>query len=104
MRLIDRFRLILGRFQRYPRIPELLFVPCVLFTVFWFFLGKYMHGEHSRSFWADNTYLIHPLFSFISKALFAGEHPYWINSLMGGLPLYSSPQFSVLYPFYFFGW
>lgn len=104
IRMRIRSRSIMEGIRRYPRALELVLIPWVLFGVFWFFLGKYMHGGHSRSFWVDNTYLIHPLFSFISKALSAGEYPYWIDSLLGGLPLYNSPQFSPLYPFYFLGW
>ena len=104
MRFMRTVRPVIDWVRRYPRALEVVFIPWVLFAVFWFFLGKYLHGGYSRSLWIDNTYLIHPLFSFISKALSAGEYPYWINSLLGGLPLYNSPQFSPLYPFYFLGW
>lgn len=42
----------------------------------------------------------------MSRSFSQGEFPYWINSIVGGIPLYNSPQFSGTYPFYFlhFGW
>ncbi|HYR43535.1 MAG TPA: hypothetical protein VER98_10960, partial [Terriglobia bacterium] len=68
------------------------------------FVGKYLRGEHSVATFLDNTHFILPLFAYISKSFAAGEFPYWINSIAGGIPLYNTPQFSILYPFYFFGW
>lgn len=67
-----------------------------------FALRKYLAGGRSISTFQDNTYLIHPLFSHIARSFSRGEYPYWINTLMAGLPLYNTPQFSVTYPFYFF--
>jgi len=90
--------------HQYPRLCEALLIPFVLLGIFWIFLGKYLGGEHSTATWLDNTHLILPLFAHISRSFAAGEFPYWINSIAGGVPLYNTPQFSILYPFYFFGW
>ena len=89
---------------RHPRLCEALLIPFVLLGIFWIFLGKYLRGEHSVATFLDNTHFILPLFAHISKTFAAGEFPYWINSIAGGIPLYNTPQFSILYPFYFFGW
>jgi xanthosine utilization system XapX-like protein len=50
----------------------------------------------------DNTFLLIPIFSYVSKVFSSGEFPYWINHVLGGLSIYNTPQFSALYPLYFF--
>jgi hypothetical protein len=102
-KLLNRLRLCLTFAKRHPRACEVFLIPIVLSIIFWIFLGKFLDGEHSRANWKDNTYLILPIFSFISKSFSSGQFPYWLNSIVGGIPLYDSPQFSTLYPFYFFG-
>jgi len=103
MELSKRLRswLIFGK--RYPIACEVVFIPIVLSAIFWIFLGRFLDGEHSRANWTDNTYLILPIFSFIAKSFASGHFPYWLNYIVGGIPLYDSPQFSTVYPFYFFG-
>src|SRR5581483_1925803 len=85
-------------------LSEFLLIPCVLAGIFWLFFGKFLSGEYSVATWVDNTHFLLPLFSHVSRAFAAGEFPYWINSIAGGVPLYNTPQFSLLYPFYFFRW
>src|SRR5437588_427022 len=79
-------------------------VPLVVLALIWIFLGKFLKDYYSFSAFLDSTHLIHPLFTHISKSFAVGEFPYWIDSILGGIPLYNTPQFSLLYPFYFFGW
>jgi hypothetical protein len=86
------------------RFLEPILIPFVLLGIFWAFLGKYLSGEYCVATFLDNTHFILPLFAHISKSFAAHEFPYWINSIAGGIPLYNTPQFSLLYPFYFFGW
>src|SRR5215470_12201120 len=76
----------------------------ILFFIFRAFFGKFLTGEYSVATWLDNTHFLLPLFAHVSRTFAAGEFPYWINSIAGGIPLYNTPQFSLLYPFYFFGW
>jgi hypothetical protein len=95
---------ILAMLRRHPRVCEVLLVPCLLFMIFWVFVGTFLDGRHSVATWVDNTHLFLPLFSHISKSFTAGEFPYWINSIVGGIPLYNTPLFTLLYPFYFFNW
>src|SRR5216684_3793827 len=71
--------------------------PFVLLGIFWIFLEKYLGSVYSVATWQDNTHLILPLFAHVSKSFAAGEFPYWINSIAGGIPLYNTPQFSILY-------
>ena len=78
------------------------------FAAFFFllFTGLILLGrvffDRSWATFQDNTYLILPIFSHISAAFSNGEYPYWMNTVMGGIPLYNNPQFSPAYPFYFF--
>jgi hypothetical protein len=86
------------------RVWEALLIPFVLLSIFWIFFGKFLRGDYSVATWLDNTHFILPLFAHISSSFAGGEFPYWINSIVGGIPIYNNPQFSLLYPFYFFGW
>jgi hypothetical protein len=83
---------------------EPVLVLFILFFIFRAFFGKFLTGEYSLATWLDNTHFLLPLFVHISKSFSAGDFPYWINSIAGGIPLYNTPQFSLLYPFYFFQW
>jgi hypothetical protein len=51
----------------------------------------------------DNVWLYGCLFSRASEIALTGSLPYWIDTLLGGFPLYTTPHFSISYPFYFFG-
>ena len=82
---------------------EGFWAPLALAALFGVVLGPFLLGDRSVATHQDNTYLLLPIFSFASRALESGEAPYWVNSLMAGLPLYSTPQFSWTYPFYLLG-
>ena len=84
-------------------MTEIVLAPLALLGIYWVYLGTFLNHNYSVSTFLDNTYLFHPIFSFISKSFSSGEFPYRMDSLMGGLSLYSTPQFSTVYPFYFFG-
>ena len=51
----------------------------------------------------DNLYLYGPLFSEVSSLASSGTVPYYLPNIGTGFPVFDSPQFSILYPFYFFG-
>jgi len=51
----------------------------------------------------DNVWLYGCLFSRASEIALTGNLPYWIDTVLGGFPLYTTPHFSITYPFYFFG-
>jgi len=51
----------------------------------------------------DNVWLYGPLFSRASEIALSGNFPYWLDTVLGGFPLYQTPHFSATYPLYFFG-
>jgi hypothetical protein len=51
----------------------------------------------------DNLYLYGPIFSEVSRLASSGGVPYYLPNIGTGFPVFESPQFSILYPFYFFG-
>jgi hypothetical protein len=85
-----------------PTIIKEVLAIAGLVSIYLIYVGHLFAGDKSFATFQDNTYLILPIFSFISRSFLNGEYPYWINTLVGGIPLYNSPQFSTAYPFYFF--
>src|SRR5215469_4466004 len=67
------------------------------------FWPAFAHGALYAPF-QDNLWLYGPLFSRASEIARTGNFPYWLDTVLGGFPLYQSPHFSAIYPFYFFGW
>ncbi len=86
----------------HPMIREIVFAPLAMAAIFRLTFAEFLAGDRSISTFQDNTYLIHPIFSHVSRSFSRGEYPYWIDTLVAGLPLYNSPQFSLTYPLYFF--
>jgi hypothetical protein len=66
------------------------------------FLPAFAHGALYAPF-RDNVWLYGALFSRASEIALTGNSPYWLDTVLGGFPLYQTPHFSVTYPFYFFG-
>jgi hypothetical protein len=66
------------------------------------FWPAFAHGELYAPF-QDNLWLYGPLFSRASEIALTGNFPYWLDTVLGGFPLYQTPHFSATYPFYFFG-
>ena len=88
----------LGRFWREDGIFLTLLL--ALFALrFW---PAFAHGALYAPF-QDNVWLYGPLFSRASEIALSGNFPYWLDTVLGGFPLYQTPHFSATYPFYFFG-
>jgi hypothetical protein len=51
----------------------------------------------------DNVHIYGPIFSEVSRLSLSGEVPYYLPDIGTGFPVFESPHFSILYPFYFFG-
>lgn len=85
-------------------VLEMWLASAAMGFIFLICYGRFLRGDKSIATFPDNTYFYLPLFRHISEVFSRGEYPYWISTLMGGFPLYDNPNFSVLYPFYFFQW
>jgi hypothetical protein len=85
-----------------PAGRSILFVS-LPFVIFALIARDVIFGNKVLSLYLDNTYIFHPLFHSVSEIFSRGETPFWIKELLGGLPIYNTPQFSIWYPFYFFG-
>ncbi len=51
----------------------------------------------------DNVHIYAPIFSEASRLALSGAVPYYLPDIGTGFPVFESPHFSILYPFYFFG-
>jgi hypothetical protein len=51
----------------------------------------------------DNVHIYGPIFSEVSRLSLSGSVPYYLPDIGTGFPVFESPHFSILYPFYFFG-
>jgi hypothetical protein len=79
--------------------------------VFLLFMGLLFALRFWPAFWdgklyapfRDNVWLYGSLFSRASEIALTGNCPYWIDTVLGGFSLYTTPHFSITYPFYFFG-
>lgn len=87
--------------KRHPLILELVLAPLAMMVLYLCAFAKFVFGDRNLSTFQDNTYLLHPIFHHISNSFSHGEYPYWMNTIVAGLPLYNSPQFSPNYPLYF---
>src|SRR5215471_18940112 len=50
----------------------------------------------------DNVYIYGPIFSEVSRLSLSAAVPYYLPDIGTGFPVFESPHFSILYPFYFF--
>jgi hypothetical protein len=63
-----------------------------------FFSARLLFGP-----FVDNVHIYGPIFSEVSRLALAGAVPYYLPDIGTGFPVFESPHFSILYPFYFFG-
>jgi hypothetical protein len=63
-----------------------------------FFPGRLLTGA-----FIDQVHIYGPIFSEVSRLTLAGAVPYYLPGIGTGFPMFESPHFSILYPFYFFG-
>lgn len=88
--------------NRSPLAREIVVAPLALLVLFLTTFKDFVAGNRSIATFQDNTYLILPLFHHIAESFRRGDYPYWMNTIVNGLPLYNAPQFSTTYPLYFF--
>ncbi len=92
---------LVGRLNRFWR-EDGIFLALMLALFALRFWPAIAHGELYAPF-RDNVSLYGPLFSRASEIALTGNFPYWLDTVLGGFPLYQTPHFSATYPFYFFG-
>jgi hypothetical protein len=51
----------------------------------------------------DNVHIYGPIFAEASRLSLSGSTPYYLPDIGTGFPLFESPHFCILYPFYFLG-
>jgi hypothetical protein len=51
----------------------------------------------------DNVHVYGPIFAEASRLSLSGSTPYYLPDIGTGFPLFESPHFCILYPFYFLG-
>src|SRR6266700_3889053 len=90
-----------GRIARFWREDGIFL--CLMLALFAFrFWPAFAHGELYAPF-VDNVWIYGSVFSRASEIALTGNFPYWLDTTLGGFPLYQTPHFSATYPFYFFG-
>ena len=88
--------------KKHPLLLEAFTAPFALAALFLLACGRFLGGDKSIATFLDNTHFYLPIFSHISRSFTRGQYPYWINNIVGGIPLYNTPQFPPTYPLYFF--
>src|SRR6266487_6415550 len=63
-----------------------------------FFASRLLFGP-----FLDNVHIYGPIFSEVSRLSLSETVPYYLPDIGTGFPVFESPHFSILYPFYFFG-
>jgi len=76
---------------------------CALFVLvgIWVLFTYRLWGNEFSAHAKDNEFLLAPVLSHMSKVMLSGEWPLWMDTVLGGLPLYNLTQLSAAYPFYF---
>jgi hypothetical protein len=73
----------------------------LVLTLIWFLFIRRLLGAEFLAISKDNEFLLAPVLSHMSNVMQAGEWPLWMDTILGGLPLYNLTQLSPAYPFYF---
>jgi hypothetical protein len=92
----------LTQIWRTPRVLQLLGLAALFLVGFLAHSWPIFRPGAALSLYLDNTYTFHPLFHYVNQVFAAGELPLWVRGLLGGMPFYNTPQFSIFYPFYLF--
>jgi hypothetical protein len=83
------------------RAPDILAIVALVVT----FALRYVPFVTSHLLFGpflDNVHIYGPIFAEVSRLSLAGAVPYYLPDIGTGFPLFESPHFCILYPFYFF--
>jgi len=90
--------------QRSQRASDLdIFVLLALVITFLLRYAPFLVSRLLFGPFLDNVYIYGPIFSEVSRLALSGAVPYYLPDIGTGFPVFESPHFSILYPFYFFG-
>jgi hypothetical protein len=79
------------------------FAVLALIVTFLLRYGPFLKSRLLFGPFLDNVHIYGPIFSEVSRLVFSGVVPYYLPDIGTGFPVFESPHFSILYPFYFFG-
>ena len=88
--------------SRHGRAPDILAVVALVVT----FALRYTPFVTSHLLFGpflDNVHVYGPIFAETSRLSLSGAVPYYLPDIGTGFPLFESPHFCILYPFYFLG-
>ena len=75
--------------------PDAVAIAALVLTLIFFYWGFWV----GRSYMSDDTLTeFYPGVNYFAKSIQAGRFPLWFPGVRDGLPFYSDPQMSVLYP------
>jgi hypothetical protein len=79
------------------------FAVLALIVTFLLRYGPFLKSRLLFGPFLDNVHIYGPIFSEVSRLASSGVVPYYLPDIGTGFPLFESPHFSILYPFYFLG-
>src|SRR6266545_6327103 len=88
--------------SRHGRAPDILAVVALVVT----FALRYVPFVTSHLLFGpflDNVHVSGPIFAEASRLSLSGAVPYYLPDIVTGFPVFESPHFCILYPFYFLG-
>lgn len=85
----------------FQRTSGYLLLGLVLALLYVAFSWSLFANASAINIFPDNEWFLGPVFSSSSTAIRNFEWPLWMPTVLGGLPLFNSPQISPYYPFYF---
>ena len=88
--------------SRHGRAPD-IFAVVALVVTFALRYGPFVTSHLLFGPFLDNVHVYGPIFAEASRLSLSGAIPYYLPDIGTGFPLFESPHFCILYPFYFFG-
>ena len=88
--------------SRHGRAPD-IFAVVALVVTFALRYGPFVTSHLLFGPFLDNVHVYGPIFAEASRLSLSGAVPYYLPDIGTGFPVFESPHFCILYPFYFFG-
>jgi hypothetical protein len=88
--------------SRHGRAPD-IFAVVALVVTFALRYGPFVTSHLLFGPFLDNVHVYGPIFAEASRLSLSGAIPYYLPDIGTGFPLFESPHFCILYPFYFLG-